>query len=123
MQVYLNLIPYFPDLLRHSLSAGEVFYPSSLDDKLTWQQAKQECEKHDAVLASPGQLFAAWRAGLNRCDYGWLSDGSVRFPITVSLPQCGGGVLGVHTLYKYQNQTGYPDPTNAYGAFCFKGKN
>ncbi|XP_037548475.1 versican core protein-like [Nematolebias whitei] len=99
---------------------GEVFYPPSLDDKLTWQQAKEECEKHDAVLASPGQLFAAWRAGLNRCDYGWLADGSVRFPITVSLPQCGGGMLGVHTLYKYQNQTGYPDPTNTYGAFCFK---
>ncbi|XP_013875957.1 versican core protein [Austrofundulus limnaeus] len=101
---------------------GEVFYPSSVKDKLTWQQAKEECEKQDAVLASPGHLFAAWRAGLNRCDYGWLSDGSVRYPITVALPQCGGGMLGVRTLYKYKNQTGYPDPTDRHGAFCFKAK-
>uniref|UniRef100_A0A3Q4GJ32 Versican b n=1 Tax=Neolamprologus brichardi TaxID=32507 RepID=A0A3Q4GJ32_NEOBR len=101
---------------------GEVFYPTSISSKLTWQQAREECEKHDAVLASPGHLFAAWRAGLNRCDFGWLSDGSVRYPITIPRPQCGGGQLGVRTLYKYENQTGYPDPTDRHGAFCFKGK-
>ncbi|XP_030579775.1 versican core protein [Archocentrus centrarchus] len=101
---------------------GEVFYPPSISNKLTWQQAREECKKHDAVLASPGQLFAAWRAGLNRCDYGWLSDGSARYPITIPRPQCGGGLLGVRTLYKYENQTGYPDPTDRHGAFCFKAK-
>ncbi|KAF7661713.1 hypothetical protein LDENG_00255430, partial [Lucifuga dentata] len=100
---------------------GEVFYPP-IKDKITLQQAREECEKHDAVLASPGQLFAAWRAGLNRCDHGWLSDGSVRYPITIPRPQCGGGQLGVRTLYKYENQTGYPDPTDRHGAFCFKAK-
>lgn len=102
--------------------AGEVFFPPSLSDKLTLQQAREACERHDAALASPGQLFAAWRAGLNRCDYGWLSDGSVRHPVTVPLPQCGGGLLGVRTLYKHKNQTGYPDPGERHGAFCFKGK-
>ncbi|XP_023144218.2 versican core protein-like [Amphiprion ocellaris] len=101
---------------------GDVFYPPSLKDKVTWQQANEECEKHDAVLASPGQLFAAWRAGLNRCDYSWLSDGSARYPITIPRPQCGGGLLGVRTLYKYENQTGYPDRSDRYGAFCFKAK-
>uniref|UniRef100_A0A669B5N4 Versican core protein n=1 Tax=Oreochromis niloticus TaxID=8128 RepID=A0A669B5N4_ORENI len=99
---------------------GEVFYPTSISSKFTWQQAREECEKHDAVLASPGHLFAAWRAGLNRCDFGWLSDGSVRYPITIPRPQCGGGQLGVRTLYKYENQTGFPDPTDRHGAFCFK---
>ncbi|XP_047228609.1 versican b isoform X4 [Girardinichthys multiradiatus] len=101
---------------------GEVFYPSSITNKITWQEAKEECEKHDAVLASPGQLFAAWMDGLSRCDYGWLSDGSVRYPINVPLPQCGGGLLGIRTLYKYDNQTGFPDLTDRHGAFCFKAK-
>uniref|UniRef100_A0A1A8NTR7 Versican core protein n=2 Tax=Nothobranchius rachovii TaxID=451742 RepID=A0A1A8NTR7_9TELE len=99
---------------------GEIFYPLSISEKLTWQQAKEKCETYGAALASPGQLFAAWREGLNRCDYGWLSDGSVRYPINVPLPQCGGGTLGVRTLYKYENQTGYPDPTDKHGAYCFR---
>uniref|UniRef100_A0A3B3XV85 Versican b n=1 Tax=Poecilia mexicana TaxID=48701 RepID=A0A3B3XV85_9TELE len=101
---------------------GEVFYPSSITEKITWQEAKAECEKHDSVLASPGQLFAAWRAGLSRCDYSWLSDGSVRYPMNIPLPQCGGGLLGVRTLYKYTNQTGFPDPSDKHGAFCYKAK-
>ncbi|XP_077442173.1 brevican core protein-like [Vanacampus margaritifer] len=101
---------------------GEVFYPPSISDKLTLQEAAAECRKHDAVLASPGQLYAAWAAGLNRCDYGWLADGSVRYPINVPWPQCGGGQLGVRTLYKYDNQTGYPHPHDRHGAYCFKAK-
>lgn len=100
---------------------GEVFYPP-IKEKLTFEQAMAECEKHGTVLASPGQLFAAWRAGLNRCDNGWLSDGSVRYPINVPRPQCGRGQLGVRTLYKYENQTGYPEPTDKHGAYCFKAK-
>uniref|UniRef100_A0A3P9PEC2 Versican a n=1 Tax=Poecilia reticulata TaxID=8081 RepID=A0A3P9PEC2_POERE len=96
-------------------------FVDELQEKITWKEAKAECEKHDAVLASPGQLFAAWRAGLSRCDYSWLSDGSVRYPMNIPLPQCGGSLLGVRTLYKYTNQTGFPDPTDKHGAFCFKG--
>ncbi|KAM9794293.1 brevican core protein-like [Syngnathus typhle] len=103
---------------------GEVFYPPAAAGgaKLTLQEAAGECRKHQATLASPGQLLAAWAAGLNRCDYGWLSDGSVRYPVTVPQPQCGGGQLGVHTLYKGHDQTGYPDPQDRHGAYCFKAK-
>uniref|UniRef100_A0A3B4BRP7 Versican core protein n=1 Tax=Pygocentrus nattereri TaxID=42514 RepID=A0A3B4BRP7_PYGNA len=98
---------------------GEVFYPP-ISTKFTLQEAKKECEKFGAVLASPGQLHAAWREGLDRCDFGWLSDGSARYPISVPRMQCGRGLLGVRTMYRFINQTEYPLPTQKLGAFCFK---
>ncbi|XP_017549271.1 versican b isoform X1 [Pygocentrus nattereri] len=100
---------------------GEVFYPP-ISTKFTLQEAKKECEKFGAVLASPGQLHAAWREGLDRCDFGWLSDGSARYPISVPRMQCGRGLLGVRTMYRFINQTEYPLPTQKLGAFCFKGQ-
>uniref|UniRef100_A0AAZ3PF85 Versican core protein n=1 Tax=Oncorhynchus tshawytscha TaxID=74940 RepID=A0AAZ3PF85_ONCTS len=100
---------------------GEVFY-TPVSYKLTLRQAKHECERQGAVLASPGNLFAAWRGGLDRCDYGWLSDGSARYPISVPRPQCGGGLLGVRTLYRFPDQSGFPNPIDRHGAFCFKAR-
>lgn len=103
------------------LIPGEVFY-APVRNRMTFDEAAKECKSRDAVLASPGQLHAAWRLGLDRCDYGWLSDGSARHPVAVPRVQCGGGLLGVRTMYRYKNQTGFPDPTSKLGAYCFKGK-
>uniref|UniRef100_A0A3B1IJM6 Versican a n=1 Tax=Astyanax mexicanus TaxID=7994 RepID=A0A3B1IJM6_ASTMX len=99
---------------------GEVFFAPTTR-KMSFEEAKADCENRNAVLASPGQLHSAWRKGLDRCDYGWLSDGSARHPVAVPRMQCGRGLLGVRTMYRYRNQTGFPEPTMKLGAYCFKG--
>ncbi|XP_060927113.1 versican core protein-like [Limanda limanda] len=99
---------------------GEVFY-APVTHKMTLGEASAECRKRKSSLATPGQLHAAWRQGLDKCDYGWLSDGSVRHPVAVPRMKCGGGLLGVRTMYRYRNQTGFPEPSTKVGAYCFKG--
>ncbi|XP_044135402.1 aggrecan core protein isoform X1 [Bufo gargarizans] len=98
---------------------GEVFFVTQ-PDQFTLQEAAEFCQSKNATLASTGHLYAAWRLGFDKCRAGWLSDGSVRYPIVTPRKVCGGGNAGVRTVYVHPNQTGFPDSVSKYHAFCFR---
>lgn len=104
------------------LFPGEVFFTSDYDS-FSYEEAVQHCEKLNSTLAAPGQLYAAWRQGLDKCRPGWLMDRSVRYPITSARAHCGGGQVGVQIIHAFPNQTGFPDEHSRYDAYCFRGTN
>ncbi|XP_062847781.1 hyaluronan and proteoglycan link protein 2 [Trichomycterus rosablanca] len=96
-----------------STTEGSVFFISG---PLSFLEAVNACREKQASLARVGQLYSSWRfLGLDRCDGGWLQDGSVRFPIHNPREHCGGiPHPGVHSL-------GFPNKhMRQYGAYCYR---
>ncbi|XP_057691120.1 hyaluronan and proteoglycan link protein 2-like [Corythoichthys intestinalis] len=96
-----------------SLTAGSVFY---IPGAFSLKEASGACGRRSAELALVGHLYAAWRfRGYDRCDGGWLRDGSVRFPIGAPRERCGGvPAPGVRSF-------GFPNKTShIYGAYCYR---
>ncbi|XP_055553259.1 brevican core protein isoform X1 [Falco cherrug] len=98
---------------------GEIFLETA-PDKFTLEEAAARCRALGTELASTGQLYAAWSAGLDACSPGWLADGSVRYPIVTPRERCGGALPGVKTIFLFRNQTGFPDAQSRYDAYCFR---
>ncbi|XP_033922103.1 aggrecan core protein [Melopsittacus undulatus] len=99
---------------------GKVFYATA-PEKFTFQEAFDKCRSLGARLATTGELYLAWKDGMDVCSAGWLADRSVRYPISRARPNCGGNLVGVRTVYLYVNQTGYPHPSSRYDAICYSG--
>ncbi|KAM9800942.1 hyaluronan and proteoglycan link protein 1 [Neosynchiropus ocellatus] len=94
------VFPYFPRLGRYNLN----FY-----------EAERACREQDAVVASFDQLYESWRGGLDWCNAGWLSDGSVQYPITTPREPCG----GKNTVPGIRNYGRRDKEKNQYDVFCF----
>ncbi|NXG01594.1 NCAN protein, partial [Sakesphorus luctuosus] len=103
------------------LRGRTVFY-ATVPGRFTWQGARRHCRSRGASLATTGQLYLAWREGLDQCDPGWLADGSVRYPIRVPRRKCGGDTPGVRTLYQFPNRTGFPPAASKFDAYCYKAQ-
>lgn len=83
--------------------------------KVNYAEAIKACIRDGSVAAKVGQLYAAWKFQLlDRCEAGWLEDGSIRYPIVNPRSRCGGSQPGVRNL-------GFPDKKfRLYGVYCFR---
>ncbi|KAE8618229.1 hypothetical protein XENTR_v10009321 [Xenopus tropicalis] len=92
---------------------GKVYY-LEYPERMTFAEAKAACQDDGAQIAKVGQLFAAWKfIDLDRCDAGWLDDGSVRYPIASPRPNCGPPEPGVRSF-------GFPARYMKFGVYCYK---
>ncbi|XP_069784653.1 neurocan core protein [Narcine bancroftii] len=98
---------------------GTVFHETATW-KMNLTEARHHCQSLGAELATTGQLYLAWNQGLDRCDAGWLADGSVRYPINIPRRNCGGDMPGVRTIYQLPNRTAFPDPGSKFDAYCYR---
>ncbi|TRY89444.1 hypothetical protein DNTS_016044 [Danionella cerebrum] len=86
--------------------------------RFTFLDAKEACAAQDALLATYKQLYYAWTEGLDWCNAGWLSDGTVGYPILHPRPACGGDLLSGIRSYGLRHKT-----RDHYDAFCFTSPN
>ncbi|KAJ0067784.1 hypothetical protein NL108_010453 [Boleophthalmus pectinirostris] len=91
------------------------FYWLVQPERLNYEEAVQACIDDGAEIAKVGQMYAAWKLeNFDRCDAGWLADGSVRYPISRPRKNCSPTEAAVRIV-------GFPDKTQKlYGVYCYK---
>ncbi|XP_070602369.1 neurocan core protein [Erythrolamprus reginae] len=96
---------------------GVVFHYRAASNRyaLTFAEAQKACEENSAVVASPAHLEVAFEDGYDNCDAGWLSDHTVRYPITLSRPGCYGDRNSLPGVRSY----GKREASEAYDVYCY----
>ncbi|XP_041854246.1 hyaluronan and proteoglycan link protein 1-like [Melanotaenia boesemani] len=91
------------------------FYWLVQPDRLNFDEAVQACLDDGGEIAKVGQMYGAWKlGGYDRCDAGWLADGSVRYPISRPRKHCSPNEAAVRFV-------GFPNKNlKSYGVYCFK---
>lgn len=104
----------FSHLLSLYIPLGKVYFLKRFK-KVNYAEATKACIRDGSLVAKVGQLYAAWKFQLlDRCEAGWLEDGSIRYPIVNPRSRCGGSQPGVRHL-------GFPDKKfRLYGVYCFR---
>ncbi|KAF0033760.1 hypothetical protein F2P81_013826 [Scophthalmus maximus] len=105
------------DVFCHSSALKGRFYWLVQPDRLTFDEAMQACLNDGAEIAKVGHMYAAWKLeAYDRCDAGWLADGSVRYPISRPRKNCSPTEAAVRLI-------GFPDKMQkSYGVYCYKAE-
>lgn len=103
------------DVFCFTASLKGHFYYLILPKKLNFDEAVNACKRDGAEIAKVGHIYAAWKLqGYDRCDAGWLADGSVRYPISRPRKNCSPTEAAVRFV-------GFPDKKQKlYGVYCYK---